>query len=48
MKYLCDKFNCDISKITENKSNDDVQKYKKEQTESGHSQLVFVFESEVA
>ncbi|MGI6723601.1 MAG: hypothetical protein ACOX39_04385 [Arcobacteraceae bacterium] len=43
MKYLCDKFNCDISKITGNKSNDDVQKYKKEQTESGHSQLVFVF-----
>lgn len=48
LKYLCDKFNCDISKITGNESNENFQKYKKEQTESGHSQLVFVFESEIA
>ena len=47
MEYLCKKFRFEVSEIIGTQAID-LQKYKKEQTESGHSQLVFVFESEVA
>ena len=42
MKYLSDKFECNILNVIENDAID-VQNYNKEQTESGHFQLVFVF-----
>ena len=47
MEYLCKKFGFEVSEIIGTEAIN-LQKYKKEQTESGHSQLVFVFESEVA
>ena len=47
MEYLCIKFGFEVSEIIGTKVIN-LQKYKKEQAESGHSQLVFVFESEVA
>ena len=47
MEYLCKKFGFEVSEIIGTQAIN-LQKYKKEQTESGHSQLVFVFESEVA
>lgn len=47
MEYLCKKFGFEVSQIVGTQAIN-LQKYKKEQTESGHSQLVFVFESEVA
>ena len=47
MEYLCKKFGVEVSRIVGTEAIN-LQKYKKEQTESGHSQLVFVFESEVA
>jgi hypothetical protein len=42
MEYLCKKFGFEISEIVGTEAIN-LQKYKKEQTESGHSQLVFVF-----
>ena len=47
MEYLCKKFDLSIKDVF---GTDDLVKLnlKKEQTESGHFQLVFVFESEVA
>jgi hypothetical protein len=42
MEYLCKKFGFEVSEIVGNDAIN-LQKYKKEQTESGHSQLVFVF-----
>ena len=47
MEYLCKKFDLSIKEVF---GTDNLVKLnlKKEQTESGHSQLVFVFESEVA
>ena len=47
MEYLCKKFGFEVSEIIGTQAIN-LQKYKKEQAESGHSQLVFVFESEVA
>ena len=47
MEYLCKKFGFEVSEIIGTQAIN-LQKYKKEQTESGHSQLVFAFESEVA
>ena len=47
MEYLCKKFEFEVLEIIGTEAIN-LQKYKKEQTESGHSQLVFVFESEVA
>ena len=42
MEYLCKKFGFEVSEIVEDQANN-LQKYKKEQTESGNSQLVFIF-----
>lgn len=42
MEYLCKKFGFEVSQIVETEAIN-LQKYKKEQAESGHSQLVFVF-----
>ena len=42
MEYLCKKFGFEVSEIVGTQAIN-LQKYKKEQTESGHSQLVFVF-----
>jgi len=42
MEYLCKKFGFEVSQIVGTEAMN-LQKYKKEQTESGHSQLVFVF-----
>ena len=42
MEYLCKKFGFEVSQIVGTEAIN-LQKYKKEQTESGHSQLVFVF-----
>ena len=42
IEYLCKKFGFEVSEIVEDQANN-LQKYKKEQTESGNSQLVFVF-----
>ena len=42
MEYLCKKFGFEVSEIIGTEVIN-LQKYKKEQTESGHSQLVFVF-----
>ncbi len=42
MEYLCKKFGLEVSEIVENEAIN-LQMYKKEQTESGNSQLVFVF-----
>ena len=42
MEYLCKKFEFEVSEIIGTEAIN-LQKYKKEQTESGHSQLVFVF-----
>ena len=42
MQYLCKKFGFEVSQIVGTEAIN-LQKYKKEQTESGHSQLVFVF-----
>lgn len=46
LEYLSKKFGFEVSEIVGTQAIS-LQKYKKEQTESGHSQLVFVFESEV-
>lgn len=45
MEYLCDKYGFEMETVVNHTMN--LQKYRKEQVESGHSQLVFVFESEV-
>lgn len=42
MEYLCKKFGFEISEIIGTEITN-LQKYKKEQTEGGHSQLIFVF-----
>jgi len=42
MEYLCKKFEFEVSEIIGTEAIN-LQKYKKEQTESGNSQLVFVF-----
>ena len=42
VEYLCKKFGFEVSQIVGTEAIN-LQKYKKEQTESGHSQLVFVF-----
>ena len=42
MEYLCKKFGFEVSEIVGTQAIN-LQKYKKEQTESGNSQLVFVF-----
>lgn len=42
MEYLCKKFGFEVSEIAETEAIN-LQKYKKEQAESGNSQLVFVF-----
>lgn len=42
IKYLCEKFGFEVSQIVGTEAIY-LQKYKKEQTESGNSQLVFVF-----
>ena len=42
IKYLCEKFEFEVSEIVGTQAIN-FQKYKKEQTESGNSQLVFVF-----
>ena len=42
MEYLCKKFGFEVSEIVGTQAIN-LQKYKKEQIESGHSQLVFVF-----
>ena len=42
IEYLCKKFGFEVSEIVEDQANN-LQKYKKEQTESGNSQLVFIF-----
>ena len=47
IKYLCEKFEFEVSEIMGTQAIY-LQNYKKEQTESGNSQLVFVFESEIA
>ena len=47
MEYLCKKFGFEVSEIVETEAIN-LQKYKKEQTESGHSQLMMVFEDEYA
>ena len=47
MEYLCKKFGFEVSQILGTEAIN-FQKYKKEQTESGHSQLVMVFEDEYA
>lgn len=47
IKYLCEKFEFEVSEIVGTQAIN-LQKYKKEQTESGHSQLMMVFEDEYA
>ncbi|DAB33969.1 MAG TPA: hypothetical protein CFH82_07820 [Sulfurospirillum sp. UBA12182] len=47
MEYLCKKFGFEVSQIVGTQAIN-LQKYKKEQTESGHSQLMMVFEDEYA
>ena len=47
MEYLCKKFGFEVSQIVGTEAIN-LQKYKKEQTESGHSQLMMVFEDEYA
>ncbi|MGD9623317.1 MAG: hypothetical protein AB7U51_01555 [Arcobacter sp.] len=47
MEYLCKKFGFEVSQIVGTEAIN-FQKYKKEQTESGHSQLMMVFEDEYA
>lgn len=42
LQYLCEKFGFEVSEIVGTQANN-LQKYKKEQTESGNSQLVLVF-----
>jgi uncharacterized membrane-anchored protein YjiN (DUF445 family) len=42
MEYLCKKFGFEVSQIFETEAIN-LQKYKKEQAESGHSQLVIIF-----
>ena len=41
MEYLCDKYGFEMETVVNHTMN--LQKYRKEQTESGNSQLVFVF-----
>ena len=43
MEYLCKKFGFEVSEIIGTEAIN-LQKYKKEQTQSGHSQLMMVFE----
>ncbi|TLS96893.1 hypothetical protein [Aliarcobacter cibarius] len=45
MEYLCKKFGFEVSQIVGTQEIY-LQKYKKEQTESGHSQLMMVFDDE--
>jgi hypothetical protein len=47
MEYLCKKFGFEVSQIVGTQAIN-LQKYKKEQTQSGHSQLMMVFEDEYA
>lgn len=47
MEYLCKEFGFEVSQIVGTEAIN-LQKYKKEQTESGHSQLMMVFEDEYA
>ena len=47
MEYLCKKFGFEVSQIVGTEAIN-FQKYKKEQTQSGHSQLMMVFEDEYA
>ena len=47
MEYLCKKFGFEVSQIIGTEAIN-FQKYKKEQTQSGHSQLMMVFEDEYA
>ena len=47
MEYLCKKFEFEVSEIIGTEAIN-LQKYKKEQTQSGHSQLMMVFEDEYA
>ena len=47
MEYLCKKFGFEVSQIVGTEAIN-LQKYKKEQTQSGHSQLMMVFEDEYA
>ncbi len=47
MEYLCEKFGFEVSEIIETEAIN-LQQYKKEQAESGNSQLVFVFDSQIA
>ena len=47
MEYLCKKFGFEVSEIIGTEAIN-LQKYKKEQTESGYSQLMMVFEDEYA
>ena len=47
MEYLCKKFGFEVSQIVGTEAIN-LQKYKKEQTQSGHSQLLMVFEDEYA
>ena len=47
MEYLCKKFGFEVSEIIGTEAIN-LQKYKKEQTQSGHSQLMMVFEDEYA
>lgn len=47
MEYLCKKFGFEVSEIIGTQAIN-LQKYKKEQTKSGHSQLMMVFDDEYA
>ena len=47
MEYLCKKFGFEVSQIVGTEAIN-LQKYKKEQTQSGHFQLMMVFEDEYA
>jgi len=47
MEYLCKKFGFEVSQIVGTEAIN-LQKFKKEQTQSGHSQLMMVFEDEYA
>ncbi len=47
MEYLCKKFGFEVSEIIGTEAIN-LQKYKKEQTQSGHSQLMMVFDDEYA
>ena len=47
MEYLCKKFGFEVSEIIGTEAIN-LQKYKKEQTESGYSQLMMVFDDEYA